>query len=69
MHRIYVSSPGSLCEKTGLYAEVLTLDSIELMPTIDQEKASKGIVLELSQFHRSNNFSWNKFHSWMKTLS
>ena len=60
-----VSSPGPLCEKIGLYAEVLTL---KLMPTIDQEKASKGVVLELSQFHRSNNFSWNKFHSWMKAL-
>lgn len=56
-----VSSPGPSCEKIGLYAEILTLDSIELMPTVDQEKVSKGIVLELNQFHRSNNFFGTNF--------
>ena len=40
-----VSSPGPLCEKIDLYAEVLTLDSIELMPTIDHKKASKVLFL------------------------
>ena len=44
-----VSSPGPLCEEIGLYGEMLALDSIELMPTIDQEKIYKDVVLELSQ--------------------
>jgi len=63
-----VNSPGPLCEEIGLYGEILALDSIELMPTIDYEKVSKGVVLELSQFRRSNKFSWSKFHSWMKAI-
>ena len=63
-----VNSPGPLYEEIGLYAEVLVLDSIELISTIDREKISKGVVLELSQFRKSNNFSWNKFHSWMKAI-
>lgn len=63
-----VSNPGPLCEEIGLYGEMLALDSIELMPTVDQEKVSKGVVLELSQFRKSNNFSWGKFYSWMKAI-
>ena len=63
-----VSSPGRLCEEIGLSCEMLALDSIELMQTVDQEKISKGVVLELNQFHRSNQFSWSKFYSWMKAI-
>lgn len=64
--RMEVSSLGPLCEEIGLYSEMLALESLALMPTVDQVKITKGVVLELSQFRRSNKFSWNEFHSWMK---
>ena len=56
-----VSSPRPLCKEIGLYGEMLALNSVELMPTIDQEKISKGVVLELSHF-------CSTFHSWIKAI-
>ena len=63
-----VSSPGPLCEEIGLYEEMLALDTIALMPIVDQRRITKGVVLELNQFRKSNNFSWNNFHAWMTAL-
>ncbi|XP_065893139.1 uncharacterized protein [Dysidea avara] len=63
-----VSSPGPLCEELGLCGEILVLDTIGLMPTIDQKKITKGVVLELNQFRKGNNLSWNHFHAWMIAL-
>ena len=63
-----VSSPGPLCEEIGLYEEMLVLDTIALMPIVDQRRITKGVVLELNQFRKSNNFSWNNFHAWMTAL-
>ena len=63
-----ISCLGPLCEEVGIYSEMLALESLELMPHIDQLKITKGVVLELSQFRRRNNFSWNQFYSWMKAI-
>ena len=54
VYKTDISCPGPLYEEIGLYSEMLALDSIELMPTIDQEKVSKGVVLELTKFGRNN---------------
>ena len=56
-----VSSPGPLCEELELYGEMLLLDSIELTNPVDQEKITKGVIFELSQFRKSHNVSWNTF--------
>ena len=40
-----VSSPGPLCEEIGLYEEMLALDTIALMPIVDQRRITKGVVL------------------------
>ena len=63
-----VSSPGPLCEELGLYGEMLLLDSIELNNPVDQGKITKGVILELSQFRKSHNVSWNVFDAWMKSI-
>ena len=63
-----VSSPGPLCEELGLYGEMLLLDSIELTNPIDQEKITKGVIFELSQFRKSHLVSWNTFYTWMKSI-
>ena len=63
-----VSSPGPLCEELGLYGEMLLLDSIELTNPVDQEKITKGVIFELSQFRKSHNVSWNTFDTWMKSI-
>ena len=47
-----ISSRGRLCEEIGLYSEVLALDSIELIPKVDQGKVTKGLVVKLSSFGR-----------------
>ena len=63
-----VSSPGPLCEELGLYGEMLLLDSIELTNPVDQEKITKDVIFELSQFCKSHNVSWNTFDTWMKSI-
>ena len=63
-----VSSPGPLCKEIGLYGEMLAFNTIALMPIVDQRRITKGVVLELNQFRKSNNFSWNNFHAWMTAL-
>ena len=55
------SSPGPLCEQLGISGEILVLDTIGLMPAIDHSKITKGVKLELNQFRKSNNLSWNHF--------
>ena len=47
-----IRSRGRLCEEIGLYSEVLALDSIELIPKVDQGKVTKGLVVKLSSFRR-----------------
>ena len=63
-----VSSPGPLCEELGLFGEMLLLDSIELTDPVDEEKITKGVIFELSQFRKSHNVSWNAFDAWMKLI-
>jgi len=62
------SSPGPLCEELGISGEILVPDTIGLMPAIDHSKITKGVILELNQFRKSNNLSWNHFHAWMTAL-
>ena len=63
-----VSSPGHLCEELGLYGEIFLLDSIELTNPLDQQKITKGVVFELSQFCKCHKVSWNTFYGWMKSI-
>ena len=63
-----VSSPGPLCEELGLYGEMFLLDSIELTNPLDQQKITKGVVFELSQFCKSHKVSWNTY-LWMDEIN
>ena len=58
---------GPFCRQIGILTDAL-ISKTSTLPVLKGEELNKGVVLELNEFRRSNNISWEQFYSWLCAL-
>ena len=60
--------PGPFCRQIGILTDAL-ISNVSTLPVLKGDELNKGVVLELNEFRRSSNISWEQFYSWLCALA
>ena len=59
---------GPYCEQAGISANSLLSESQSMLSELAEEEVTKGLMLELNDFRKEQNISWDTFYTWITQL-